>query len=120
MYGFVPLAVVQVPRFRLLVSPVEPAFDTHVGAEVEPSVRATLTVTEEPELKFAREPPALPTTLNSDCFQTEAILTTLSAPLTEYAVVPLLNTTVSFPPDTAVPDRVSFERDVIAMSGAET
>jgi hypothetical protein len=52
--------VLHVPKFKLLVSPVEPAFATQVGAAVDPSVNATFTVTEEPLLKFAREPPALP------------------------------------------------------------
>ena len=78
-----PDAVVHGPRFKLLVSPVEPAPATHVGAAVDPSVNAIFTVTDEPLLKLARDPPAFPTTLNSDCLHTEAILTTLSAPLME-------------------------------------
>ena len=48
-----PLAVLQVPKFKLLVSPVEPAFATQVGAEVDPSVNASFTVTLEPLLKTA-------------------------------------------------------------------
>src|ERR1051326_2373196 len=120
MDGFVPPAVVQAPRFKLLLSPVEPAFATHAGAAVDPSVNATFTVTEEPLLKFAREPPALPTMLNSDCLQTAEISSTLSLALRVKTCDPLLKTTVSFPPATAEPDSVSLAREVIAISGAAT
>ena len=60
---------------RLLVSPVVPPLlgPTHVGAELDPSVNATFTVIDEPELKSARDPPALPTTLNSVSVQPFAI-----------------------------------------------
>ena len=37
--GLLPPEAVQVPRFKLLVSPVEPEFATQAGAAVEPSVR---------------------------------------------------------------------------------
>src|SRR5579864_6840271 len=68
--GIVPPLAVQAPRLRLLVSPVVPAFAAHVGADMEPSLTATCTVTDEPVLKSARDPPALPITLNSDSVQT--------------------------------------------------
>ena len=63
-----PEAVVHLPRLRLFDSPVVPAFARQVGALVVPSLTARLTVSETPLLKTASEPPALPTTLNSDCF----------------------------------------------------
>src|ERR1700691_557060 len=76
--GDEPLAVLHLPRSKLFVSPVEPAFATQVGAEVEPSVSATFTVIETGSLKSARDPPASPTTLNSDWCQTFEISSTLS------------------------------------------
>src|ERR1700751_466387 len=76
--GDVPLAVEHLPRFKLLLSPVVPAFATHFGAAVVPSVSASLTAIETGVLKFAREPPASPTTLNSDSFHTWEISSTVS------------------------------------------
>src|ERR1700761_5297651 len=70
--GVDPPAAVHFPSVRLLVSPVVPSSldgDTHVGAAVEPSDTATFTVTDEPALKSALDPPALPSTLNSACVQ---------------------------------------------------
>ena len=78
-----PPVAVHVPRFRLLVSPVVPEFATQLGVAVDPSVTATFTVIEAPLLKSAREPPASPTMLNSDCCQTCAMSTTLSEAVRE-------------------------------------
>jgi hypothetical protein len=95
--GAEPAVAVHEPRFRLLVSPVEPASATHVGAEVDPSVNPTFTVTEAPLLKPAREPPASPTMLNSDSFQTEAISSLLSLPVRENASLPLIGVLFAAP-----------------------
>ena len=70
--GVEPDDVVQLPRFKLLVSPVVPALDRQLGAEVLPLLTAAFTVIEEPVLNLASDPPALPTTLNSDSFHTVA------------------------------------------------
>jgi len=79
--GLAPPVAVQVPRFRLLVSPVVPALEAQVGAVVVPCVTAILTVIDEPLLKTAFEPPPSPMMLNSDCFQAVARPQTLSAPV---------------------------------------
>src|SRR5579859_3738404 len=81
MDGVEPPAVEQLPRLRLLLSPVLPELATHDGAVVEPFVTASFTVMDEPLLNCASEPPALPTTLNSPVFHTVASNSTLSLPL---------------------------------------
>ena len=91
------------PRFKLLVSPVVPPLRTQVGAEVDPSASTIVTMIDEPLLKLAREPLPFPTTLNSDSLQTEEISSTLSLAVIEYVLLPLANTTESFPPGDAVP-----------------
>src|ERR1051325_4104949 len=81
MYGVEPPPVEQLPRLRLLLSPVLPELATHDGAEVEPLVTASFAVIDEPVLNLAIEPPALPTTFHSPTFHTVARYSTLSLPL---------------------------------------
>src|SRR5580700_7417086 len=120
MYGSEPPTPLQAPRFRLLVSPVVPSLAPQTRAAVEPFVTAILTVTDAPVLKAASEPPPSPMTLNSDASQAVARSVTVSLPLVVYASVPLVNTSESLPPFTAVPDIFRLVRSVMAILGTDT
>jgi hypothetical protein len=60
MFGVVPPVPVHGPRLRLLVSPVVPSFEMHVGAAVEPELALISTLTDEPRLNTASLPPPSP------------------------------------------------------------
>jgi hypothetical protein len=57
---------VQSPKMRLLVSPVVPVLEIHIGSSVVPLIISFLTVIRAPELKTAAVPLPLPNTLNSE------------------------------------------------------
>src|SRR5579872_6556786 len=113
MLGVVPPAVLQEPRFKLLVSPVVPALATHLGAAVDPSASFSDTVTLAPLLKSAREPPASPTTFHSLSCQTDEMSSTLSLAVMAHTVLPNVTVVESLPPGLALALRVIFERSVI-------
>ena len=87
----------------------------HVGAVVDPSVTATFTVSDEPALNWALDPPALPTILNSAWLQPLAIAVRLSATDALKADVPKVVVATSFPPDVAEPESVRVASWVIGI-----
>src|SRR5262249_37678231 len=120
MFGGVPPVAVHVPSVRLLVSPVVPSFATHLGAAVEPEVAVISTVTDEPVLKTASEPPPSPMMLNSTAFQAPDRPVTVSFSLVLNAWLPFANTRLSLPPLAAVPVILRLARLVIAIVEADT
>ena len=120
MFGVDPPLPLHEPSLRLLVSPVVPSFATQVGAAVEPELAVISTVTDEPRLNTASEPPPSPMMLNSTSCQAPASPVTVSASLVLNAWLPLANTRPSLPPLAAVPVILRLARLVIAIVGADT
>src|ERR1700759_1284376 len=115
MFGPVPPVPVHGPRLRLLVSPVVPSFEMHVGAAVEPEVAVISTLTDEPWLNPASVPPPSPMMLNSHSCQAPERPVTVSASLVLNAWLPLANVRPSLPPLAAVPVILRLARLVIAI-----
>src|SRR4051812_31239505 len=103
MFGVEPPVPVHAPSVRLLVSPVVPSFEMHVGAAVEPDVAVISTRTDAPRLNPASEPPPSPMMLNSDSCHAPDRPVTVSFSLVLNAVLPLANVRLSLPPLAAVP-----------------